>query len=350
MNIKRSTPVPRCKENVPASITGSFGNVPIRTYEKPETPVLQQITVRRLSLSPEEASRSLMRAMKLDSLWMAGCTMEILPRPSWAGFVQAAMKTSGLYAVSSVHALPFINLDPTKPSAIYSALMFAADECKKNDKAWCIVTFDQPLYQKASEIVAASPTNLGNVTVRLGGFHLLISFMGAVGNIMAGSGLEELWSKSYAPSSVYMVSGHAYSQALRAHFLTQEALATILLRTSDALDDTVKTSLRQLYANLLSGSDLEEAFSSEEVAKLFDELQRICDDTKSSNRTSKLWIQYFELEQIMRLCSCTENRGLASSCVHCQTDASLPTCGRTSSLRKVCSHVRAANGRPELRG
>ena len=310
MNIERSTTVPRCKENVPASITGSFGNVPIKTYKKPETPGLQQITVQKLSLSPEEASRSLIRAMKLDSLWMAGCTLEILPRPSWAGFMEKAMKNSGLYAVSSVHALPFINLDPTKPSAIYSALMFAADECKKNDKAWCIVTFDQPLYQKASEIVAASPTNLGNVTVRLGGFHLLMSFMGAVGNIMAGSGLEELWSKSYALSSVpHMASGHAYSRALRAHFLTQEALATILLRTSDALDDTVKTSLHQLYANLLGGSDIEEAFSSEQVAKLFNELQRICDDTKNSNQTSKLWIQYFELVQIMRLFVRAERTG-----------------------------------------
>jgi len=132
--------VPRCKENVPASITGSFGNVPIKTYKNPKTPGLRQITVRRSSLSPEETSRSLMRGMKLDSLWMAGCTMEILSRPSWAGFMEEATKTSGLYAVSFVHALPFINLDPTKPSAIYSALMFAADKCEKNDKAWCIVT------------------------------------------------------------------------------------------------------------------------------------------------------------------------------------------------------------------
>ena len=109
------------------------------------------------------------------------------------------------------------------------------------------MTFDQPSYQKASEIVAASPSH-ENVAVRLGGFHLLMSFVGAVGNIMAGSGLEELWRRSFAPSSVHhMVSGHAYSRALRALFLTQKALATILLRTSHALDDTVKTSLQRLY-------------------------------------------------------------------------------------------------------
>ena len=42
MNIDRSTPVPRCKENIPVSITVSFGNVLIRTYKKPETPGPQQ--------------------------------------------------------------------------------------------------------------------------------------------------------------------------------------------------------------------------------------------------------------------------------------------------------------------
>ena len=45
--------------------------------------------------------------------------------------------------------------------------------------------------------------------------------MGAVGNIMAGSGLEELWSTVYASSSVsHMVTGQAYPRALRAYFLT----------------------------------------------------------------------------------------------------------------------------------
>ena len=58
------------------------------------------------------------------------------------------------------------------------------------------------LYQKISKVVAEFPEEHGNVIVRLGGFHLLMPLMGAVGNIMAGSGLEELWSTVHAPSSV----------------------------------------------------------------------------------------------------------------------------------------------------
>ena len=46
----------------------------------------------------------------------------------------------------------------------------------------CPVTFDQPLFIKALEIVIASH-DLTNVPVRirLDGFHLLMSYMGSIG-------------------------------------------------------------------------------------------------------------------------------------------------------------------------
>ena len=93
--------------------------------------------------------------------------------------------------------------------------------------------------------------------------------MGAVGNIMLWSGLQELLSTVLAPSSVshmvtghadsrapchrprrlsssvsHMVTDHADSRALRATFPTQEAFVTILLKTSTVPDDTHKDSLR----------------------------------------------------------------------------------------------------------
>ena len=72
-NIEKSTPVSRIKETVHVGV-GTFGNVPIRIYKKPNTPGLQRITVRSLSLSPEEASRSMMRAIKLDL-----CGWQVVP-------------------------------------------------------------------------------------------------------------------------------------------------------------------------------------------------------------------------------------------------------------------------------
>ena len=87
---------------------------------------------------------------------------------------------------------------------------------------------------KAAYIVAASP-DLTRVFVRLGGFHTPMSYMGSIGNIMTGSGLEELWESVYAKGSVvHMMSGHAYARALRAHFmlLTRASISDTYVHTS----------------------------------------------------------------------------------------------------------------------
>lgn len=65
-----------------------------------------------------------------------------------------------------------------------------------------------------------------------------MSFLGCIGYIMAGSGLKEVLSLIYAPVSVEkMLSGHAYSRAIRGHLLTQLALEQIILQKIDFSDD-----------------------------------------------------------------------------------------------------------------
>ena len=70
-----------------------------------------------------------------------------------------------------IETLPFIRLDPSNPSTIYTALCFTQAQSEKHNFGICPVTFDQPLCQKATEIVAAS-RDLDEDVVRLGGFHI----------------------------------------------------------------------------------------------------------------------------------------------------------------------------------
>ena len=78
--------------------------------------------------------------------------------------------------------LPFLNAPPGSPDTIYSVLLDSVQRRGDKQKS-CFVTFDQPLYYKAREIVASSNSDspLTSVIVRLGGFHMLMSFMGAIG-------------------------------------------------------------------------------------------------------------------------------------------------------------------------
>ena len=103
---------------------------------------------------------------------------------------------------SRITILPFINLKPTEYKTLYSALCFAKSLCEKYGIKWAPVTFDQPLYIKAAQIIAASPELKSVLFARLGGFHNVMSYMGAIGYIMGGSGIGELGEEVYAPNSV----------------------------------------------------------------------------------------------------------------------------------------------------
>lgn len=94
--------------------------------------------------------------------------------------------------------MPFINLSASNLTTLYSALIYAACESKKHGQM-CIVTFDQPLFMKSIEMVKSAEQNsdISGIIVRLGGFHLLMSYLGTIGYIMKGSGLEELWETVY---------------------------------------------------------------------------------------------------------------------------------------------------------
>ena len=58
----------------------------------------------------------------------------------------------------------------------------------------------------------------------------MMSFMGSIGSMMKGSGLEEALETVYGPNSVaQMMSGKAVSRTLRGHFLVEAALVNKLL-------------------------------------------------------------------------------------------------------------------------
>ena len=68
---------------------------------------------------------------------------------------------------------------------------------------------------------------------------------------MTGSGIADLWETVYAKGSViHMLSGHAFSRAIRAHILTLSVLIGVLLGTSGTLDGIDKDHLANLYRAL----------------------------------------------------------------------------------------------------
>ena len=61
------------------------------------------------------------------------------------------------------------------------------------------VTFDQRLWLKPYEI---AKSKLLDLVIQLGDFHTLMSFLGSIGAVMEGSGLDKLLEPIYGSCSV----------------------------------------------------------------------------------------------------------------------------------------------------
>ena len=165
----------------------------------------------------------------IDNLWKASWYFwnSSNYRPNWSGYMQNISK--GEYpGQSKTTYLPIIELNPTKEKGIYSTLLFIQEQAKILNIVTPCITFDQPLWLKAVEIAKSKSMN---VVCRLGGFHLLMSFLGSIGKVMECSGISKLFQVVYSSATaVHMMSGKAYARALRAHFLAQSAMELIIFQ------------------------------------------------------------------------------------------------------------------------
>ncbi|CAF4182425.1 unnamed protein product [Rotaria magnacalcarata] len=195
------------------------------------------------------------RPTEHDTLWSYAKWQQTPGIPEWKGYMHSLIK--GMYSEKTkVIPLPFINSPPSDYDTAYTALKMALELCEKVNQKCCILTFDQPLYIKCREIVASSPpdTIMSNAVVRLGGFHLLMSFLGCIGYLMGGSGLKEVLCTVYAPLSVdHMLQGHAFARAVRGHILVQTALSKIIFSQMDITDDEQK-NIKETMTNFLDDS------------------------------------------------------------------------------------------------
>ena len=94
---------------------------------------------------------------------------------------------------SSIYFMPMIDQKSTDVSCIASTLTLICNQLSDYDKTRA-VTFDQPLYCKAMKLQASlQPDNpIRKCVIQLGDFHRSVSFLGAIGHLMEGSGLSSV--------------------------------------------------------------------------------------------------------------------------------------------------------------
>jgi hypothetical protein len=234
-----------------------------------------------------------------------------------------------------------IDMSPSDLSCINSTLHFVCEQSKRYGVT-PVLTFDQPLFQKASHIITSSEGSspLKNIVLILGAFHTEMSFLGTKGYIMAGSGLQEVLQTVYAQNAVsHIMTGKAISRAIRGHFMVDTILHALLLSkiypnvlvshnqqdvyntngnisedndcsmTDDSIIDqdagsaslpSEMASLSEVYEQLEAKDiSINEVFKNENLKIVTEKIEglkiKLC-----HHRTARLWFQYMDMIAVLQ--------------------------------------------------
>ncbi|XP_053402974.1 uncharacterized protein LOC123550249 [Mercenaria mercenaria] len=307
-------PIPRADMSL--TDLSRISNINIKYFKDPDNGMSDEFYFRDIGFGTEISDTLVCSQNPFDTFFKLIWPLKT-SRPNWSGFMQLYTESHAHPGKANIKILPMIDMNPSDLSCINSTLHFVNDQCKKYGVT-PVLTFDQPLFQKATFIIRCDPL-LKNIVLRLGGFHTEMSFLASIGHIMSSTGLQEVLETIYAPNAVrHMLAGKAVHRAIRGHFLVDTALHTLLLsdalevplplkepnisenedRTSTKEESSVELEdapemlkqLKEMYENLeknkVSVSDVCSSELLQEVSQVLN-----LEKTKlKSNRTASLWL------------------------------------------------------------
>ena len=235
--------------------------VDIEHYRGPKKPVMPAEKARKSVPSLKFLASmeiSLTRAQETDFAFMQDVIVSD-NCPEFNGYNTRHCREAGQYVNAKTNAdyLLLIDMTPSDPDTIMTALCKAQSVTGKYGQDFTVFTGDLQLYRVAVNIIWAYPEKFNNVVLRLGGMHLLMSFIGSVGTLMAESGLCEIMESTFGGVST-MLTGKKFPQNMRALGLVVEEL-------------------------------LRPIFKSEDLNSYRD-LETILEDVARESRTSKVWV------------------------------------------------------------
>ena len=207
---------------------------------------------------------------------------------------------------SSVRYLPMLDMYSGDRTCILSTLEFLCGLASKHHLE-PVITFDQPLYWKAAEIIQDSPSNshLKSIVLLLGCFHTLMNLLGAIGTLMEDTGLAEILGSVYGENAIsHMMTGKSAQRAFRGHLLVDRCLNHIVVSDVINANPEVAEKIEQaeeIYTRVKNGeAPLESVLTSEVLKQLNEQLFRTKQELNAKSKTSQLWLKYQSMVKVAR--------------------------------------------------
>ena len=167
-----------------------------------------------------------------------------------------------------------------------------------------VLTVDRALYCKLIELKWCVPEYRNKLIPRLGGHHISMNFLKAIGDHMDGSGLAEVWVESglLGQGTVERIlAGKAYNKGMRAHKLTLQALWHIVAPTFLLFVAEVDRECHDQLSNMAADDNRERIL--EMITFLmqdkFHKLMKEFVDSKSEDVNFIFWWRYMEMVSIL---------------------------------------------------
>lgn len=241
----------------------------------------------------------------VDVLWELSLIFK-QQTPGWQGMMNIIHQGLEHPGQSSVVFLPMIDLYSGDKTCILSTLDFICDLAIKHN-APPIITFDQPLYWKAAEIIMDAPQSspLKSIVLMLGGFHTFMNLLGAIGTLMEGTGLRNIMEVVYGSNAVqHMMTGKSVQRAFRGHLLVDRCLNHLVvseLQEDDSQFESLVNQAGEMYSSVvMKKTTLESAAASDMLNQIKEKVDTKRTDLSTRSKTSRLWVNYQKMLQTAR--------------------------------------------------
>ena len=251
-----------------------------------------------------------------DIIWAAGWIIkksdDKCSHANWNGWMKNVHNSSEK-SPSSIVYQPIIDSNPNDYSTINSALLRCIQLENPN---YAVITFDLPVWLKAVDLILSQGMP---IIPRLGGFHLLKSYLAIFGVLFADSGLHDIIKLIYegelAADSI--LNGNSYDKAIRAHFLIDAVIfqhvnpASIFTDNEPSLMKTIILDCSKNHAGIGSKDiPMAERFRSK--------IKNVLAQLDNAGRTPSLWCLYHYMVDTIKIFIRAERMGdftLHLSCI-----------------------------------
>ena len=162
----------------------------------------------------------------------------------WSGFMCHLSREKGFVSKATRYVFgPLIDAPPSHPDTVLTSLMYIERFVRSHGQRYVHVVADLQLFKTAIQIKWSNPVRWKFLIIRPGGMHTLMSFLGCIGKLMKGSGLEEVLSAAYK-GLTGVLNGKAWPKALRAFRMVVTELLRACLEKGKATAEAIEEELQ----------------------------------------------------------------------------------------------------------